>query len=143
VASQAGNPVRVLTSGVEREGRVPFFSSHKWRFVERIPWWDEYQDAVPVIIGHYWRMAIETDRTAVGKGDHYLFEGMAPNEWHGARKNVFCVDFSVGGRWHERHDGSPLGQRFRLAAMRWPEQELVFDTGQRLQTSCGRPAKIH
>lgn len=134
VANQAGNPIRVLTSGVERKGDVPFFSSHKWRFVDRVQWWDEYDDTVPVIIGHYWRMAEPVGRVSVGKGDPYLFHGVDPHVWHGRHHNVFCVDFSVGGRWRERQDGNALGARFKLAAMRWPEKELVFDNGERLQT---------
>ena len=134
VTSQAGNPIRVLTSGVERKGSDPFFSSHKWRFVDRVSWWDEYTDDVPVIVGHYWRMAQPVDRSTVGKGDPDLFLGVDPHAWHGAKNNVFCVDYSVGGRWRERTDGSTIGSRFKLAAMRWPECELVFDTGQRLRT---------
>ena len=134
VANQEGNPIRVLTSGVERRGVKPFFSSHKWRFVDRVPWWDEYTDDVPVIVGHYWRMAEPLGREAVGKGDPYLFAGMDAHAWHGARSNVFCVDYSVGGRWRERCAGAEIGSRFKLAAMRWPERELVFDTGERLQT---------
>lgn len=135
-ASQAGNPVRVLTSGVERRAERPFYSSHKWRFVNRIRWWEEYEDDIPVIIGHYWRMSVPADLSSVGKSG-YLFGGLTPGQWHGARENVFCVDFSVGGRWHERRDGTPPGKRFRLAAMRWPEAELVFDDGQRFQTLPG------
>jgi len=134
VSSQAGNPIRVLTSGVERKGSDPFFSSHKWRFVDRVCWWDEYTDDVPVIVGHYWRTAQPVDRSSVGKGDPDLFRGVDPHAWHGAKHNVFCVDYSVGGRWRERTDCSAIGSRFKLAAMRWPERELVFDTGQRLQT---------
>ncbi len=34
------NPLKVLTSGVEQRGTVPFFSGGKWRFAERMPWWD-------------------------------------------------------------------------------------------------------
>ena len=134
VANQAGNPIRVLTSGVERKGSTPFFSSHKWRFVDRVQWWDEYDEVVPVIIGHYWRMAEPVDRQSVGKGDPNLFEGVDAHAWHGRHRNVFCVDFSVGGRWRERKGNMPIGGRFKLAAMRWPEKELVFDNGHRLQT---------
>lgn len=141
-ASQAGNPIRVLTSGVERKGSVAFFSSHKWRFVDRIRWWDEYSDDVPVIVGHYWRMALPVDRQTVGKGDPDLFEGVDPHAWHGTRKNVFCVDFSVGGRWRERADGTPIGSRFKLAAMRWPERLLVFDTGEQLQTVSSQAEEV-
>lgn len=135
VACQAGNPIKVLTSGVERTGTKPFFSSHKWRFVDRIQWWDEYEDDIPVIIGHYWRMATPIDRKSVGKGDPYLFHDTEPHTWHGLRKNVFCVDYSVGGRWRERTNGRPIGESFRLAAMRWPEGVVVFDTGEMLQTA--------
>lgn len=134
VANQDGNPIRVLTSGVERRGAKPFFSSHKWRFVDRVAWWDEYTDDVPVIVGHYWRMAEPLEREAAGKGDPYLFAGLGAHAWHGARNNVFCVDYSVGGRWRARSAGAAVASRFKLAAMRWPERELVFDTGERLQT---------
>jgi hypothetical protein len=133
--SQLGNAVKVLTSEVERRAAQPFFSSHKWRFVERVGWWDAYQDAIPVLVGHYWRRAIASDRSAVGKGDKDLFAGIGPAAWHGLRKNVFCVDFSVGGRWHERQAKTPLGLIYKLAAMRWPERELVFDTGERMMTT--------
>lgn len=134
VANQEGNPIRVLTSGVERRGDKPFFSSHKWRFVDRVAWWDEYTDDVPVIVGHYWRMADTLGRDVVGKGSPYLFAGIDATHWHGARNNVFCIDYSIGGRWRERRTGEAIGSRFKLAAMRWPECELVFDTGERLQT---------
>jgi hypothetical protein len=135
VACQVGNPIKVLVSGVERKGLKPFFSSHKWRFVDRIQWWDEYDEATPVIIGHYWRMTEPQDRESVGKGDPYLFHDVDPNAWHGLRKNVFCVDFSVGGRWRERKAQEKLGSRFKLGAMRWPEKEIVFDTGERQMTA--------
>jgi hypothetical protein len=124
-----------LTSGVERRTDKPFYASHKWRFVERLGWWDEYQDDIPVLIGHYWRSAVPSDRSAVGKGDKDLFQGIDPKAWHGARKNVFCVDFSVGGRWRERQAQTQIGATYKLAAMRWPERELVFDTGERMMTT--------
>src|SRR5574337_217686 len=49
------NPLKVLTAGVERECRTPFYAGGKWRFVERVAWWNEYADAQAVIVGHYWR----------------------------------------------------------------------------------------
>jgi hypothetical protein len=61
-ASRQGNAVKVLTSGVERRAEKPFFISHKWRFVERVGWWEEYQEDIPVIVGHYWRRAIASNR---------------------------------------------------------------------------------
>lgn len=134
-ACQAGNAVKVLTSGVERRARSPFYSSHKWRFVARVGWWDQYDDSTPVVVGHYWRSIVPTDRSVVGKGDQDLFASIGPYQWHGKRNNVFCVDFSVGGRWAERRDHLPADQVSRLAALRWPERELVFDTGERVPTT--------
>jgi 3',5'-cyclic AMP phosphodiesterase CpdA len=125
------NPLKVLTSGVERKGTVPFYSGGKWRFAERVAWWDEYDDPTPVIVGHYWRRLHPIDRAAVGKGDPDLFETIPSRNWHGKRGNVFCVDYSVGGRWAERKSGGVVGQNFKLAAVRWPERVVLFDDGHR------------
>jgi hypothetical protein len=123
------NPLKVLTSGVEHQGSVPFYSGGKWRFAERVAWWDAYDHPVPVVVGHYWRRIHPIDRASVGKGDPDLFAQTHPLHWHGRRGNVFCVDYSVGGRWRERKDGQPVGQHFKLAALRWPERTLKFDDG--------------
>ncbi|MBP8183291.1 MAG: metallophosphoesterase [Rhodoferax sp.] len=123
------NPLKVLTSGVEQGGAAPFFSGGKWRFAERMPWWDAYTDSTPVVVGHYWRRVHKIDRGAVGKGDVDLFEHTHPFAWHGQRGNVFCVDFSAGGRWLERKSGVTVGHDFKLAALRWPERVLQFDDG--------------
>jgi Calcineurin-like phosphoesterase len=130
---QMANPIRVITSGLERKTRQPFFTSGQWRFAERLRWWDEYVDDAPVVIGHYWRQYVPLDRDLLGKSDPDLFEGADPRSWLGPRGNVFCVDFSVGGRYQERKTGNP-GSRTRLALLRWPEQELVLDTGERVRT---------
>lgn len=123
------NPLKVLTSGVERVGTEPFYSSGKWRFCDRVAWWDAYTDETPVVIGHYWRRVKPIDRSTVGKGDPDLFEATPPLAWHGQRRNVFCVDYSVGGRWTERKAGTPVGHHFKLAALRWPERVVQFDDG--------------
>ncbi|WP_423459438.1 metallophosphoesterase [Ottowia sp. VDI28] len=123
------NPLKVLTSGVEQKGTATFFAGGKWRFVKRVPWWDAYTDPTPVVVGHYWRRVHQIDRSAVGKGDADLFENTHPYAWHGARGNVFCVDFSVGGRWLARKSATPVGRDFKLAALRWPERVLQFDDG--------------
>jgi hypothetical protein len=124
------NPLKVLTSGVERKGHKPFYAGGKWRFVERVQWWDGYEDNTPVVIGHYWRRVHKIDPAAVVKGDPDLFGTTHPFAWHGKHSKVFCVDFSVGGRWTERKQGKPVGQNFKLAALRWPERILQFDDGQ-------------
>ncbi len=130
---QMSNPVRVLTSGVEQRTGAPFYASGKWRMVERVPWWHAYTDAVPVIVGHYWRWFTSEAHRLLAKDEVDLFAERAPDEWAGARGNVYCVDFSVGGRYKERELGRGSSWGTRLAAVRWPEQELFFDEGQRQQ----------
>lgn len=134
-AEQMLNPFRVLTSGRE----VPiglsdvFYVGGKWRFVTRSRWWDHYEDPAAVVVGHYWRRRAND---VPGKPD--LWDPVDRFGWAGPRRNVFCVDYSVGRRFVERwRDApSPLGggparadRAFDggLAALRWPERELIFD----------------
>ncbi len=142
VNKQMLNPLKVLTTGVEREGHTPFFAGGKWRFVERVGWWDGYADATPVVVGHYWRRLYPIDRAGVGKLDEDLFARIPPLAWHGQRGNVFCVDYSVGGRWLARQRHEPLTRDFKLAALQWPERTLVFDDGSRATTEgFGQPPR--
>jgi hypothetical protein len=129
------NPIKVLITGVEQRGSVPFFAGNKWRFVERVGWWDDYTEATPVIVGHYWRRDPGVDRGPAHQGDLNMFAHIPTHAWHGQRHNVFCVDYSAGGRWISRKNGQPPLNAFRLAAMRWPERELVFDDGQRVMST--------
>jgi hypothetical protein len=129
---QMSNPIRVLTSGVERVASETFFASGKWRMVNRVGWWQDYQDDVPVLFGHYWRWASPDSAALYSRGERDLFAGVALNEWAGPRRNAFCVDFSVGVRYRERPLKSGKAYRGRLGAVRWPERELVFDDGERL-----------
>lgn len=124
-ARQSRHPVKVLTSGLEVA--VPmdqvFFTGGKWRFVRRYDWWNHYDEAPAVVVGHYWR---RRDGARVeGKPDTWQTPGSA--DWTGPRGNVFCVDYSVGRRFVERHGGRGAGFEGALAALRWPERELVFD----------------
>jgi hypothetical protein len=132
---QMANPIRVVTSGIERMAARPFFASGHWRFVERIRWWDEYDDTVPVVVGHYWRQFARVDRASLGKTEENLFTDLAPTAWHGMHHNVFCIDFSVGGRFLERPLADGTVPRSRLAALRWPERVLALDTGEMLATT--------
>jgi hypothetical protein len=128
---QTLNPVRVLTSGPERVTAQPFFANGKWRMCDRVKWWNAYTDDVPVIVGHYWRIADhdgEPDEESVSSGKPNLFAGHPAHAWVGAKQNVFCVDFSIGGRHKERARGHTTFKT-RLAAVRWPERELVFADG--------------
>jgi hypothetical protein len=126
---QMGNPLRVLTSGAERVAGAPFFAGGRWRMVERVPWWQEYSAATPVIFGHYWRWWNPAAHAILSKGEKPLFADVAPTDWlpTGQGAQAFCVDYSVGARYAER-SRRPAGPfEGRLAAMRWPERELVFD----------------
>lgn len=123
VRYQMGNPVRVLTSGVERLAAQPFWSSGTWRMCDRVPWWETYEEAPVVVIGHYWR------RLRPGAG-HLpdLFAGTGPFDWLGPRGNVFCIDYSVGGRYKERNRGRTVFDT-QLCALRWPEREIWGEKG--------------
>lgn len=129
---QMSNPVRVLTSGIERLATSSFYATGKWRMVDRVAWWHDYHDTAAVIFGHYWRWSSQEAQQLFSRGEPDLFSGQDANRWLGPRANAFCVDFSAGVRYRER----PLapGRRYlgRLAAVRWPERELVFDDGERL-----------
>ena len=130
-ALQMNNFLRVITSGVERLAQAPFYSSGKWRMVDRVAWWDEYRDDVPVIVGHYWRWPSRALQQKYSRGERDLFTGAEPNAWVGARQNVFCTDFSIGARFKERAQGISQFET-RLAAVRWPERELIYENGVRL-----------
>lgn len=131
---QMMNQLKVLTSGVEHKGTVPFYASEKWRFVERVQWWDEYADSIPVVIGRYWRRLKDIERSTVGKGSVGLFENTSPLAWHRKHHNACCEAFSAGGRWTGRRAGIVLGQDFKLAALRWPERIVLFDYGRQEMT---------
>ena len=121
-----GNPVRVLTCGAEAPVVAPFYAGGRWRFVERQAWWDDYRDDTAVVIGHYWRR---------WRDETNLLFPFPPGHWHGARRNVFCCDYSVGARWRDRatHTAPPQSP-YRLAALRWPERTLLFDNGEAVAT---------
>lgn len=127
--NQMANPVSVLTSGAERRAPAPFWAGNRWRMVERVHWWNEYADPVPVIVGHYWRRYSEASKAMMDKHGPDLFAGVEPHHWMGARQNVYCVDFSVGGRYVERAAGAPAFH-CRLAAVRVPEWTVMHDDGE-------------
>ena len=142
---QDANPVRIVTSGLERVAERVFFASGKWRMVDRFPWWDEYRDATPVIIGHYWRWPTAAARDAYSRGEPDLFQKHAAHHWFGASGSVFCVDFAVGARYKERAGDPKTGFQCHLAAVRWPEQDLVFDDGRtfKLAGRSNEPAEAY
>lgn len=123
---QMGNPLRVLTSGVERAATRPFFSSGKWRMCDRVPWWNDYMQEPQVVVGHYWRRLRKRTVTPDASFKADLFDDVDPTHWLGPTRRVFCVDFSVGARHAERRSRSA---RFdtALAALRLPEGRLMTD----------------
>ena len=118
---QMMNPFKVLTSGAEVLAKEPFFAGGKWRMVDRLAWWDHYQDNIPVVIGHYWRNFNSPDQK------HGLFKYIEPLEWFGLNQNVFCVDYSVGKRYLDRHKQRAFSNQ--LCALRFPENTLLFEDG--------------
>lgn len=131
------NPIKRLTSGIEARSPQPFFSGNRWRYSDRTAWWNEDDDPTPVLIGHYWRLFESPDR---GAGWRYgrLFEGVAPAAWHGRHRQAFCIDYSAGARWRSRKStDTGKENRYRLAAMLWPERTLLFDDGALIPTVDG------
>ncbi len=126
---QMGNPIRVLTSGVETPTAAPFYAGGKWRMVERRKWWEDYVEERPVIVGHYWRRFGNASTGLAGKYGPDLFAGIEPQHWMGRRGNVYCVDFSVGAKSVARANDIDHSH-FRLAAFRWPECTVMHDDGE-------------
>lgn len=137
---QMRNPVRVLTSGPERITAEPFWANGKWRMCERVKWWNEYTADTPVIVGHYWRRAEDDSDTSPvpTRGDPNLFADSAPHEWVGPKHNVYCVDFSIGGRYREVAN-EVTSFKTRLAAVRWPQRLLTFHDGSTSAMAPGHP----
>lgn len=123
---QRENPLKLLTSGPERPAPVPRWLGKKWRFLARVPWWQEAALDRPTVFGHYWRhrvhRALETfDEHAV------LFGETAAGDWFGPGRLAMCIDYRWPGEW----------SRPALAALRPDLGELVFWDGERLPS---RPA---
>lgn len=129
-ACQAGNPIRILTSGKEEPAAQPFWAGGKWRMVHRVKWWETYDDPTPVIVGHYWRRYSEAQTFVGDKDGPDVFDGIEPHHWMGKLRNVYCVDFSVGGRPAERRSGAVPPYLCKLAALRVPEWEVMHDDGE-------------
>lgn len=123
LALQNENPIKVMTSGLEMPVATPFFGGGKLRTQARRPWWDEHAEGPMVIFGHYWRVQMKPELA--------VFHGYELDEWLGSGR-AMCIDYSVGWRANERRQGKGPGEfTGRLAALRWPECELVFDDGER------------
>jgi len=98
------NPVKRLTSGPEERVAVPFVTSGKQRFERRVHWWNTYSGPF-CVFGHY-----------------SILEGQPRGN-----DSTLCIDYGVGKRWIERKQGRTKNFKLKLAALRWPEQRVVFD----------------
>lgn len=124
LAHQNGNPVKILTSGPEALAEVPFYSSGRRRLEKRVAWWRQYAEPRVCVFGHYSRRLAPAPA-----GPDHVFQDDPPLDWL-ADGRAMCIDYGVAQRWRERLRDDFDGQhRFPLAALRWPERELVFDTG--------------
>jgi hypothetical protein len=123
------NPLRVLTTSEEVPVGTPFWAGGKWRMAQRSRWWDHYEQRVPVIIGHFWRLFDADARRVAGMFGPDVFEGIPSHAWMGQQRNVYCVDYSVGQRHLERRESAAEGFHGKLAALRYPEWEVVHDDG--------------
>ena len=126
ILEQMHNPIKVLTSGAEVIVEHPFFAGGKWRMVGRLPWWQSYQAEIPVVMGHYWRNFNSTEQKSG------LFKHIDAVQWFGLKGNVFCVDYSVGKRYLDRHHQRDFSHQ--LIALRFPERVLMLEDGRQLQT---------
>src|SRR5262245_53103022 len=131
LARQNRNPVKVLRSGLECRVAEPFFAGGKERWAGRVKWWDDYDDEPWCVFGHYWRRRL----TGEEAGDH-LFDDARPFAPLG-RGRTMCIDYSVGKRWQARMDEASDPSEVWLAALRWPERELVVDDGRRIPLGWG------
>jgi len=109
---QNKNPVKLLSSGPEERTQEPIYASGKLRHEKRIQWWHDYHGTF-CVFGHY-----------------SLLDGHPRSN-----ASSFCVDFGVGKRWTERRKGKSSGFDLKLAALRWPERVVVFDSGETEQVS--------
>jgi len=126
---QNDNPIKVLTSGLEEPAEKTYFAGGMQRQLTRSPWWRNYSGK-PTIIGHYWRRIKPISQPPDKKHAPDIFKGCSPFEW--LDNKVMCIDYSVGGRFTERHAGLPVGSlSLHLCALRINESAclLYFDDG--------------
>jgi len=129
------NPIKIVTSGVETTAKQQFFSGNRWRYSDRLPWWNYYDGDPYVVIGHFWRL-LQPEKHQEKSRYSQLFNKIPPLSWHGNNNKVFCVDYSVGARWRDRKHGiSNENSRYHLAALQWPENTVVLDSGKRYPLS--------
>jgi hypothetical protein len=103
---QNSDPVKLLTSGPETRIDPAFMIGGKLRNEKRVEWWNEYSDPHVCVFGHY---SLPSSQRREGR--------------------AICVDFGVGKRSMERLNHNWVAKT-KLAALRLPEKQFVFDDGQ-------------
>ncbi len=146
---QNDNLIKRVSSGPEdrlRNGQQPYEAGKKKRYVQRARWWEDYTDDKIVVVGHYWRKAEHPQGTIdlTPEDKRHIPSTFQPHEgsfhWLGVseteRRNVMCVDYSVGKRFLERHHKVNTGTSGSyLGAFRYTENdrqgsiEIVLDDG--------------
>jgi hypothetical protein len=105
---QNRNPVKVLSSGLEKKVDEQYWASGKWRYLDRVHWWKDYRGTQVCVFGHY---SMPTDQSYSGQ-------------------KALCVDFAVAKRWQERTNSKFTGEfQGKLGALRFPERVVVLDDG--------------
>ncbi|MBL4849760.1 MAG: metallophosphoesterase [Planctomycetes bacterium] len=121
---EQGNAIRQLTSGPQSlVGGKPFFVGGKWRMSKRDRWWDGYEGETVVVVGHYWRSQHTAGGLATNPDEPDPLAGIEPTAKLGPKGGVRVIDYSVGLGYKRR---SQVEIEPSLAALRWPEDALVF-----------------
>lgn len=107
---------------------LPYYGAGRWRMGERDPWWRDYRDETPMIIGHFWRGCGSPDSSRYGVFDQDVLAGVASHDWMGLGRNVYCIDCSVGQRHLTRVDQDHLDSG-HLAALSYPDWPVIHDDG--------------
>lgn len=139
---QNKHPLRCVTSGMEHpiaEDKL-FYVGGKWRFTDRTPWWchPHLVPDRPCVVGHYWRKPpVKISPSGKAHPETPLppdpqFAAADPLSWFGYKSRVFCIDYSAGLNFKHRTASTPLGDKAQLAALQWPENQIVFDCGLKL-----------
>ena len=142
---QNDNPIKVVTSGLEKSlesNQAPYMAGKKIRYVQRDRWWTTYEGDEIIVCGHYWRTAphpnLNTPLSFEDKKDipPTFLPHEGPFHWLGTKRNVMCIDYSVGKRFLERHHDATKGSSGAfLAALRYNRNhtgintQLIFDDG--------------
>jgi calcineurin-like phosphoesterase family protein len=131
LAHQNDSPIKVLTSGPEQRATQPWIPDDgRPRWVERVRWFDDYDEQAFTAFGHYSRVP------APREGDPaHLFEGYDLHHTSG-NGNTICLDYSIGAMDKARRLPEPWPHPLKLGALRWPERQVVFHDGGRAAIEC-------